>query len=248
MILIKLGGSIITNKSRKTSPRKKAIDAIAKTLAGIREPIILVHGGGSYGHYWSVKYDMHTKPEKYDIAGVAKVKNSMVELDKIILDALEKNANHPYCVQPACFMNTDKPMRNKIKEIGEISKTGMIPVTYGDALWYGKKTYILSGDSIMGHVAKVLRPRLCIFAMDVDGLLNSPNGELIREYSQQAPSIPDSDKDVTGGMVRKVKEAKRISQYGIRVFFVNGNKPDRITKAIKDSKFHGTIFRGKRRV
>jgi isopentenyl phosphate kinase (EC 2.7.4.-) len=30
-------------------------------LKKIKEPIIIVHGGGSYGHYWSVKYDMHTK-------------------------------------------------------------------------------------------------------------------------------------------------------------------------------------------
>ena len=31
--------------------------------------------------YWSVKYDMHTKPRKYDAKGVAIVKNSMIELD-----------------------------------------------------------------------------------------------------------------------------------------------------------------------
>ena len=61
MILIKLGGSIITNKEKPLSAKRKIIDNLAKNLKKIDESIIIVHGGGSYGHYWSVKYDMHTK-------------------------------------------------------------------------------------------------------------------------------------------------------------------------------------------
>ena len=64
MILIKLGGSIITNKEKPLSPRRKTIDNILKQISKIKEPVVIVHGGGSYGHYWSVKYDMHTKPAK----------------------------------------------------------------------------------------------------------------------------------------------------------------------------------------
>ena len=86
MILIKLGGSIITNKEKPLSARKKTIDSILKQIGKIKEPVIIVHGGGSYGHYWSVKYDMHTKPAKTKPKGVAIVKNSMIGLNKIILD------------------------------------------------------------------------------------------------------------------------------------------------------------------
>ena len=74
MILIKLGGSIITNKERPLSPRRKTIDNILKEISKIKEPVVMVHGGGSYGHYWSVKYDMHTKPAKTAPKGVAVVK------------------------------------------------------------------------------------------------------------------------------------------------------------------------------
>jgi isopentenyl phosphate kinase len=52
--------------------------------------------------------------------------------------------------------------------------------------------------------------------------------------------------DVTGGMTRKVQEAKKISKMGMNVFFVNGNKPERIVKAIKNGKLEGTLFRGKK--
>jgi len=248
MILIKLGGSIITNKEKPLSPRKKTINKISKSLKKINEPIIIVHGGGSYGHYWSVKYDMHTKERKYNSRGVAIVKNSMIELDKIILDSLLQNKLNPYCLPPTDFMTGNKPIIKKIKEIEKIAKSGLIPVTYGDALWYGQnKTFILSGDKIMTHLAKILKPRLCIFVLNEDGLYSDlKSKELIHELRSEIPLISENNMDVTGGMTRKVEEAVKISQVGMNVFFVNGNKPERIVKAIKNRKFEGTLFRRKR--
>ena len=54
--------------------------------------------------------------------------------------------------------------------------------------------------------------------------------------------------DVTGGMARKVEEAAKIAKMGIDVFFVNGNNPERIVKAVKNRKFKGTLFKGKKNV
>ena len=250
MILIKFGGSVITNKEKPLSVRRKAIDNLSKSLKKIDETMIIVHGGGSYGHYWSVKYDMHTKEKKYDLRGVAVVKNSMVELNKIILNSLLKNRLNPYCLPPTDFMLGNKSIPKKIKEIEKIAKSGLIPVTYGDALWYGqKKTYILSGDKIMTHLAKILKPRLSIFVLNEDGLYSDlKSKKLIHELKGERPSISENKMDVTGGMTRKVEEASKISKMGINVFFVNGNKPERIVKAVKNRKFEGTLFRGKRNV
>ena len=250
MILIKLGGSIITNKEKPLSPRKKTIENLSKCLKKINEPVIIVHGGGSYGHYWSVKYDMHTKEKKYSPKGVSIVKNSMIELNKIILDSLIKNKLNPYCLPPTDFMSGNKPITKKIKEITKIAKSGLIPVTYGDALWFGQnKTYILSGDKIMTHLAKILKPRLCIFALNEDGLYSDlKSKKLIYELQGERPSISENKMDVTGGMTRKVEEASKIAKMGMNVFFVNGNKPERIVKAVKNKTFEGTLFRGKRNV
>ena len=247
MILIKLGGSVITNKEKPLSVRRKTIEKIAKSLKKIDETMIIVHGGGSYGHYWSVKYDMHTKEKKYDLRGVAIVKNSMIELNKIVLDSLLKNKLNPYCFPPSNFILGNRPISKKIEEIEKIAKSGLIPVTYGDALWYGQqKTYILSGDKIMTHLAKILKPRLSIFVLNEDGLYSDlKSKKLIYELRGKRPSISENKKDVTGGMVRKIEEASKISKMGINVFFVNGNKPERIVKAVKNRKFEGTLFRGK---
>src|SRR3990170_1491595 len=196
MLLIKLGGSIITNKEKPLSPRRRTIDRIIHRLKKVDESIVVVHGGGSYGHYWSVKYDMHTKPKKN-------------------------------------------------KQIEKIANAGLIPITYGDALWYGdKKSYILSGDKIMSMIARVLRPRLTIFVLNVDGLYSDlKTKKLINEFKDEKIFIKKSSMDVTGGMSRKVTEASKISKMGLKVFFVNGNKPDRIVNAIKGKKFEGTLFR-----
>jgi len=250
MILIKLGGSIITDKEKPLSPRRKTVENIVKNLKKINEPMVVVHGGGSFGHYWSVKYDMHTKPEKYDMHGVAIVKNSMIELNKIILDVFTKNKLNPYSIPPTDFMSGNKPITKKIKEIEKIAKSGLIPITYGDALWYGnKKTYILSGDKIMTYLAKILKPRLVIFALNEDGVYSDlKTKKLIYELKGVNPKILENKMDVTGGMTRKIEEATNIAKLGMNVFFVNGNKPERVVKAIKNKKYEGTLFRGKKNV
>jgi len=221
MILIKLGGSIITNKERPLSVKRNSINKIAKTLKKINEPITIVHGGGSFGHYWSVKYNMHTKPAKYSQKGISVVKNSMVELNKIILDIFLKNKLNPYCLPPTDFVSGNKPINKKIKEIGKIANTNLIPVTFGDALWFGqKKSYILSGDKIMTMLARVLKPRLSIFVLNVDGVYSDlKNKNLIYNLTDQSLSFTKVKTDVTGGMKRKIDEATKISRMGLNVFF-----------------------------
>ena len=245
MLLIKLGGSIITNKEKPLSSRRNTINKIMHSLRKVNEDMVVVHGGGSYGHYWSVKYDMHTKPSNYNIRGVSIVKNSMLELNRIILDSFLRYRLNPYCLPPSDFMMGTKPITKKIKEIEKIAKSGLIPITFGDALWYAdKKSYILSGDQIMSILARVLKPRLSIFILNEDGLYsNLKSKKLINEFKDEKISIKKDTMDVTGGMTRKVSEATKISKMGLKVFFVNGNKPDRIVNAIKGNKFEGTLFR-----
>ena len=235
----------MTNKQKPLTPNRSTINKIASQLKTIKEPFVVVHGGGSFGHYWSVRYDMHTKPAKYDLRGVSVVKNSMVKLNKIILDSFLKYKLNPYCLPPTDFMHGSKSDPNKVKEISKIARTGLVPVSYGDVLWHGKnKFYILSGDRIMSMLAKILRPRLVIFVLNVDGVYsNIKTKKLLREIKDQKLSVSEGRMDVTGGMRRKISEATAISKMGIKVFFVNGNIPKRIVDAIKEKKFEGTVFK-----
>jgi len=152
---------------------------------------------------------------------------------------------NPYCLPPTDFVMGSKPINKKILEIKKIANSGLIPITYGDALWYGnKKSYILSGDKIMSLLARVLRPRLSIFVLNEDGLYSDMKAKkLIYDFKDEKIFIKKTVMDVTGGMTRKVAEASKISKIGLKVFFVNGNKPERIVNAITRKKFEGTLFR-----
>lgn len=246
VILVKLGGSVITNKSKPLSPRRAAIARIARALRRISEPVIVVHGGGSFGHYWSVKYGMHTRAAEYDMRGVAVVKNSMVALDKIVIDAFLEQRLRPYPLPPEVIATCSRVNMRRVREVAKIADAGMIPVTFGDAVWAGaRKTFILSGDRIMSMIASVLRPRLCIFALGEDGVYDMPSRRVIPELDAGSrPWTQSVEMDVTGGMARKLVESARIARAGTDVFIVNGNAPDRIVDAVKRRRHHGTVIRG----
>src|SRR4029453_15139878 len=100
LALIKLGGSIVTNKVTPLTPNNFAIKKISKVLSSVRMPMILVHGGGSFGHYWSLKYDMHSRPKEYYSHGIAIVHESMVHLDQIIIKSMLNYGMNPYSIPP----------------------------------------------------------------------------------------------------------------------------------------------------
>ena len=238
---------MITDKSSPVTPRREAVRSIAEVLSRLDEPMILIHGGGSYGHYWSVVHDIHTRPDRYDPCGVAIVKNSMVKLNGIILDSLTEGGLAPYNLPPSALFCSDEIVAKSAAEARDVAESGMTPVTYGDVLWSGNKTtYILSGDAIMGRLAHILKPRLCIFATDVDGLYRDMKDDRpIDVVDDHNFRISEVRMDVTGGMRRKVDEATRIAGDGCDVLFLNGNRPERITSAIRDCTFHGTLFMGR---
>ena len=96
----------------------------------------------------------------------------------------------------------------------------------------------------MTTIAKILKPRLSIFVLNVDGVYsNIKSKKLIYDFKKDRPKISRNSMDVTGGMTRKITEAAKISKAGMKVFFVNGNKPQRIFDAVSGKKFEGTMFR-----
>ena len=96
----------------------------------------------------------------------------------------------------------------------------------------------------MTAIAKALKPRLSVFVLNVDGVYSDTKSKkLIYDFKKEKPKISKNSMDVTGGMTRKIAEATKMSKAGLKVFFVNGNKPQRITYAVSGKKFEGTLFR-----
>src|SRR5438309_11583778 len=49
MLLVKLGGSVLTEKARLRTPRRAAIRRLAAERGSVRQPLVCVQGGGSFG-------------------------------------------------------------------------------------------------------------------------------------------------------------------------------------------------------
>ncbi|MGH9909062.1 MAG: isopentenyl phosphate kinase [Nitrososphaerales archaeon] len=249
LALLKLGGSVVTFKDKPLSVNKNAIDRISKDLRKVKQQLIVVHGGGSFGHYYSVKYDIHTKPARYNVHGVSVVRSSMVELNSYIVNIMVKNKLNPYSVPPSSLVHQNKCIRSKINELKQLASSNLIPVTYGDVLCYiDSLYYILSGDVLMTMLAKELRPDVVVFAVDVDGIYKDmKNREVIREITTAKQAKLDNVPiDVTGGISRKIREAFKIARMGIDVLMVNGMKPERIVGALNNKKVEGTLVKGAR--
>ena len=248
LALIKLGGSVVTFKEKPLTANFEAINNITRVIATIKIPLIVVHGGGSFGHYWSVKYDMHTKPDEYDPYGISIVHESMMCLNQIIVNSMIKERINAYTVMPSNFTSSHRPIIRKIDELQDIAENGIIPVTFGDIIHINKTKYsILSGDVIMRILSQVLHPSKVIFTLNVDGIYKSiKTKETIKEIKNSNRSIELStiEDDVTGGMRRKVTEAFKIARSGVDVLMVNGLNPERIINAMSGSAFEGTTIKG----
>ena len=248
LALIKLGGSVVTFKEKPLTANFEAINNITRVIATIKIPLIVVHGGGSFGHYWSVKYDMHTKPYDYDAYGISIVHESMMCLNQIIVNSMIKERINAYTVMPSNFTSSHRPIIRKIDELQDIAENGIIPVTFGDIIHINKRKYsILSGDVIMRILSQVLHPSKVIFTLNVDGIYkNIKTKETIKEIKNSNRSIELSTvkADVTGGMRRKVTEAFKIARSGVDVLMVNGFNPEQIINAISGSAFEGTTIKG----
>jgi isopentenyl phosphate kinase len=253
LALIKLGGSVVTFKDKPLAANGGAIEKIAAIIGSIRLPTIIVHGGGSFGHHWSVKYDMHTKASNYDAHGVAVVHESMVALNQIIVNSMIEKGLNPYGISPSALTNGHRPILAKLKMLYSMAKAKVIPVTFGDVVHIqGSKYSILSGDSLMTIISKALLPTRVIFATNVDGVYSDvKSGRLLHEIDSRKDGISigyDSraGADVTGGMRRKITEALKIAKGGMDVVLVNGLQPERILDAVEGRSTVGTLVRKRR--
>ena len=248
LTLIKLGGSIITDKEKPLTPRLETISSICSALNELKGPTVLVHGGGSFGHYWSVKYDMHTAPKNYDPQGISIVHDSMLKLNQIIVSSLMDHGALPYSIQPSAFARGLNPLVSRVRDLSRIAKR-LIPVTFGDVVHVeGTRYSILSGDAIMTMLARVLKPNRVIFATNVDGVLKYDRSpEVIDFIRVKAPKAryeisKSNGADVTGGMTRKIKEATEIAKLGIDVHILNGLHPERLVAAAQGEPVIGTVI------
>ena len=240
--IVKLGGSAITDKKVAFSYREKVVRALGREIASSRLPIVVVHGGGSFGHAEARKHGLSSSSSTPSPEGVSETRKAMLTLDAKVCASLSAVGLHPYPFSPFTLLDREEGGRSFIERL---LTAAMIPVTFGDVVHDGTGFRILSGDTICVELAEILDASRCVFSMDTDGLLDEKGAviKVVREGSLTSfPSLRprSARRDATGGIALKVAEAVRMASTGTEVRLVSGLRPAEFSKALRGMAFHGT--------
>jgi isopentenyl phosphate kinase len=259
LIVLKLGGSVITDKKREFVARNDTISRIMKEIGASRvNRLIIVHGGGSYGHPLAKQYRLSEgHRNQTQILGLVKTRQSMMDLNKILLDSAIKNHLPCVSVQPSAFIRTKG---GRIEEVNLEIITSLldlhaIPLMFGDVVLDSQLGFtILSGDQLTARLAIELCASQIVLATDVDGVFDSdpkenPKASLIaRMTGQDLGELAGEDEkdartiDVTGKMIGKMREVIPAVQKGVRVIVLNGLVDGRISAALRGGGTLGTVI------
>jgi isopentenyl phosphate kinase len=256
--VLKLGGSVITDKNKPATANIKAIEQLADEISKANiESLILVHGGGSFGHPVAKKYKLtegYTSPSQ--VVGFSETHRAMTQLNGLVMDALIGHDVNAVVVQPSSCVVTKagRIQSMELKPIKRMLKMGIVPVLYGDAVLDSEKGFsILSGDQLVSSLAINFDASRIILGGDVDGLYtadpkSNSSAELIsrvtlEELKSKKHEIEGSKAtDVTGGMLGKMSELIPAIEHSIPALVVNASKPLRVYKALKQKFVIGTII------
>ncbi|MBI3840638.1 MAG: isopentenyl phosphate kinase family protein [Thaumarchaeota archaeon] len=241
-VVAKLGGSVITDKSKPSSYRADVVSALSEEIASSDEKVVVVHGGGSFGHPIARQHGISSTPGEAPPLGVAKTRAAMYELNKLVCKTMMEFKVNPYPFSP--FDAVARAGKADVsKWLRDLLKRNMTPITFGDVALSGNGFKVLSGDQMVLELAKILQPERCVFALDVDGVYEENTRVIIHELSPakiRKMSVAPGD-DVTGGMKLKLDVAARISALGSKVCFVSGYRRNEFSKALRGLDFYGTV-------
>lgn len=252
MQLVKLGGSVITDKSAYRTPRLDALVRLSLEIAASRERVALVHGAGSFGHVLAKKHDL-VKGDDSTIErrlAVAQVHADVRELQSLVLLAL-RDVGLPAMSLSAydiARLTSGEICNFAYEPVQETVTRGFLPVLSGDVVLDQSRGFgILSGDVLMVELARALRPTRAIFVTDVDGIYDRdpaeagatllPRIDLGTEIRNTSSGVPD----ITGSMAGKLKRAQAVARAGVPVHIINGLVPDRLAQALAGKETIGTI-------
>ena len=246
MAILKLGGSILSDKNIPYSIKWDNLERIAMEIKNaldyyknqdIDMKLIIVHGGGSFGHPVAKKYLKVENDKKIFInmeKGFWEIQKAMRRFNNIVIDTLQSYDIPAVSIQPSSFVVFGDNLIFDTSAIKEMLKRNLVPTIHGDITVDDKNGYkIISGDDIVPYLANELKADLILYATDVDGVLinNKPikridkdNIDEILGYLSGSNSI-----DVTGGMRYKIE---MIRKNKCRGFVFNGNKAKNIYKAL----------------
>ncbi len=259
LILVKIGGSLITDKNKPYTPKPKIIYQLAKEIKkaySFGYKIIVSHGSGSFGHTLASKFQTAEGiKKKKDVYGLCLVQQDALAINRIVNKIFLETKIPCLSFVPSSFsFAKDKKLKAIfIEPIVEALKRGIIPIVFGDVIMdENRGCCIFSGETTLKNLSfilqkkgfkieKVIQVGTTDGVFDLKGrviqMINSKNFRKVREALGNAEGI-----DVTGGMLHKVEESLKMAKKGIKVWIINGLLENNLYKAIISYPKGGTLI------
>jgi isopentenyl phosphate kinase len=248
---LKLGGSLITDKTTPSTARPEVLARIAGEIAAVKAEkpqlrLLLGHGSGSFGHMAGKKYGTREgvdSPEGW--LGFAEVWYQASALNRLVVESLHA-AGLPAVSFPASAGALSKDGRVvswELAPIREALDNVLLPVVYGDVVFDSLRGgTILSTEDLFIHLAAQLEPARILLAGIEEGvwadypactqLVDSLTPHNLLEV---APTLAGSiATDVTGGMETKVRQMLSLVENipGLEVLIFSGQKDGMVKRAL----------------
>ena len=258
-ILVKLGGSLITDKAQAETPRPQVIarlaDEIARAAPDLPERLIVAHGSGSYGHVAAHRYGIAggiRSPEQ--IPGISITQERAAVLHRLVAIGLVEAGALPFSIAPSSCVIAEagRPVSFDAEPLRLALGQGLMPVLYGDVVMdraWGAS--ICSTERLFELLARTLPPegiaiRRVLWLGETDGVWDEA-GRTIPRISAEGPGEATSAigssaaTDVTGGMRHRVETALALARMGIPSLILNGLTPGALERALRGEEVAGTI-------
>jgi isopentenyl phosphate kinase len=258
LVFLKLGGSLITDKTRPYTPRLNKLDDLARQIAAAlhAQPglsLILGHGSGSFGHTAAKEYrtrdGLPSQVIKEDEAqywrGFAQVWFQASALNRIVMESLHKATVASLALAPVAAVTAqDGKVSNwNLDQIKAALAAKLVPVVYGDVIFDEQRGgTILSTEDLFERLARDLKPQRILLA----GLEDAVWADFPERKQRVAKITPASfdgirttvgashGADVTGGMKSKVQQMLTLVTENpkISVQIFSGEEPGNILKTL----------------
>ena len=210
--VVKLGGSVVTRKDEPETVDEGNLGRAATALADGPTDLVVVHGGGSFGHHHASEHGVTTTDGTHEAVGVTDIHGAMKRLNDAVVAALQGAGVpavpvHPFSV---AHRDADGSLSFPAGSVRTMLGEGFVPVCHGDVVAQeGAGATILSGDELVVSLAASLDADRVGLCSDVPGVLDDEGAVVprIERFEDVAAYLGGSEAtDVTGGMATKVRE------------------------------------------
>ncbi|KOX94307.1 acetylglutamate kinase [Haloarcula rubripromontorii] len=218
-VVLKLGGSVITDKDEPETVDRAALSAAVSAVAEspVGDDIVVVHGGGSFGHHHAAEHGVSTTAGTHDVDGVRAIHGAMCRLNAAVVDALADAGVPAVPVHPfsAATRDADGDLSLPTRQVETLLDEGFVPVLHGDLVAHaGAGATVLSGDELVVELAPAVDADRVGVCSTVSGVLDDDGTVIdrIETFEAVAAALGESEAtDVSGGMAGKVRALLSLS-------------------------------------